>query len=166
MMQENPNKGAASPLAKITQVIETTIESFGIDITNTRNESPGQWMLYKDIYELYIDLWEVGTEQNPFLFFQANNELIYQVIVPLCYMPQENVQAFLLELTDLNHFLIKASFMTRSEDDIVCLKFRDTANDLTQARFIESLDAVGYYAVLFGNHFKDKYQVKLMERED
>ncbi len=153
-------------LQQTWQLIEETLQSLGIEPEQARNEDPGQWTVYREKLEVYIDAWSVGKEQNPFLYFPADDQVLLQVICPICLVPEGREVEFFEEIADLNLYMIKACLMVRSENNVVCVKYRDSAMGLTREKMLEALDAVAYYGEMYANNFAQRYGVSILERQD
>lgn len=147
-------------------IIEAALLDLGITATQARNEEEGQWTVYREDYEIYIDSWALGTEQQALFYFHASDQPVFQVICPFCHVPKDRYEEFLEELLDINIGLFKVSLGVRNEGGVVCVKYRSLATDLTKEEVLEALDAVAYCAELFGRIFQEKYSLRLMQRAD
>lgn len=147
-------------------IIEDALQQFGVDPNNARNEEAGQWTVYRNELEIYLDAWNLGTEQQALFYFQAENQPVFQVICPFCTVPTERYEEFLEEILEVNIPLYKVSLAVRNEGGVVCVKYRCLANNLTVAEVMEALDAVGYYAEFFSEVFGTEYGTKALHRQD
>lgn len=147
-------------------IIEEALLELGITASQARNEEEGQWTVYREDFEIYIDSWELGTEQQALFYFHAENQPVFQVICPFCQVPTAQYEEFLEELLEVNIGLFKVSLGVRQEGGVVCVKYRSLASDLKKEEVHEALDAVAYCAELFSKAFYEKYQVRLMQRAD
>ena len=147
-------------------IVEEALLSLGITAEQARNEEEGQWTVYRNDLEVYIDCWSLGTEQQALYYFQAEDQPVFQVISPFCQVPKERYQEFLEELLEINLGMYKASLAVRQEGGVVAVKYRALAVDLTKEQVLEGLDSVAYYAELFSNVFSERYGVQLMQRVD
>lgn len=150
----------------VIKLVEEALNQLGIAPETARNEEPGQWTVYRDSLELYIDVWGAGNEQHPFYYFQAEDQPIFQVLAPFAFVPADNQDAFMAELLDINIGLLNASLAIRREEGVVCVKIRTLAHNLTADAVTEALDNVAYYAALFSQAFQSRYKVQLMHRPE
>lgn len=151
---------------KTKETIEEALLSLGITAELSRNAEEGQWTVYRENLEIYLDAWDLGTEQQALYYFQAENQSVFQVLAPFCLVPKQHMEAFFKEILDVNIALFKVSLAVKEEEGIVCVKHRIVANHITKEEVLETLDAVAYYAELFSAVFAEKYQVELLERQD
>lgn len=147
-------------------IVEEALISLGITPEQSRNEEDGQWTIYSEELEIYIDLWSAGTERQGLFYFEAEKQPILQVISPFCQAPKENYGKFLEEMLDINIGMMKASLVMREEGGVVCVKYRDIVPNLTKENVLEALNCVSYYSELFSKAFFDKYKVDLLHRQD
>lgn len=153
-------------IENITVIVEEALLSLGITPEQARNEDEGQWTVYRETLEIYLDAWTLGTEQQALFYFQAEDQPVFQVISPFCQVPTTNYEEFLEEILDVNIALYKVSLGVRADGGVACVKYRCLANQLTKEEVLEALDAVAYYAELFSKVFQEKYGVTLLERQD
>ncbi|MDX5321584.1 MAG: YbjN domain-containing protein [Bacteroidota bacterium] len=153
-------------IEQVSAVVEEALLSLGITPEQARNEEEGQWTVYREVLEIYMDAWTLGTEQQALFYFQADDQPVFQVICPFCQVPADQYEEFLEELLDVNIALYKVSLAVRQEGGVVCVKYRSLAQNLTKEEVLEALDAVAYYAELFSNVFREKYGVQILERQD
>jgi len=153
-------------LEQTYQVVEQALKSLEIEPESSRNDEAGQWTVYREDLELYVDVWSTGKEQQGLYYFEADDYPVFQVICPFCQMPEKDGGAFLQEIGDINIQMYKATLAVRSEGGVVCVKYRNLAMDLKEDEVVEALHCVGYYAELFSKVFWDKYKTPLLHRQD
>ncbi len=147
-------------------IVEEALMSLGITPEQSRNDEEGQWTIYSEELELYIDLWSAGKERQGLYYFEAEEQPILQIISPFCQAPQEKYKEFLEELLDINIGMMKANLVMREEGGVVCVKYRDIVPELKKEDVVSALNCVSYYAELLSKAFFDKYQVNLLHRMD
>jgi len=153
-------------MEQITKTIEAALLTLGITPEQARNEEEGQWTVYRETLEIYLDAWNLGTEQQALFYFQADDQPVFQVISPFCQVPADRYEEFLEQVMDVDIALYKVSLGIRQDGGVVCVKYRNVATLLTQDEVLEALDSVAYYAELFSKVFSEKYGVTLLERQD
>ncbi|MBI1221268.1 MAG: hypothetical protein GC180_01585 [Bacteroidetes bacterium] len=153
-------------LEQVKATVEEALMQFGITPEQARNNEAGQWTVFRNHLEIYLDAWNLGTEQQALFYFQAEDQPVFQVICPFCTVPADRYEEFLEELLDVNIPLYKVSLAVRKEGGVVCVKYRSMAQNLSVAEVMEALDAVGYYSEFFSEVFANEYGVKLLERQD
>ncbi len=147
-------------------LVEQALRLLDIAPESARNEEAGQWTIYRDNLELYIDVWGSGNEQHPFYYYQAEDQPIFQVLAPFCFVPADRQDEFMAELLDINIGLLNACLAMRQDEGVVCVKIRTLSHYLTAEAITEALDTVAYYAALFSQAFQHKYKVQLMHRPE
>lgn len=152
--------------ANYHKIIEEALAALDIPVDQARNAEEGQWTIYSEQAEIYLDLWPSGEEHQWNYYFEENNVPIFQVIAPICEMPQENREAFMAELLEMNRNLFHATFLANVEQNMVCLGFRRVATDMQVQDVLQILESIGYYAGNFGPMLANKYQVRMLERQD
>jgi hypothetical protein len=146
------------------KAVEDALISLGITPEQARNEEEGQWTVYSETTEFYLDVWDAGNEQQALFYFQAANQPVFQIIAPFCKIPAERYEEFLEDISDINIGLFKASIVVRKDGGLVCIKYRSIEPQLTPEMVLETLDCVGFYVEFFTRVFVDKYGVSLLER--
>lgn len=114
------------------QLIEDTITSLGVSAEECRGEHAGQWNLKKGNFDIMADVWE---EQGIMLF---------QVLCPLCALPEENKEAFYRFLLERNHQLSAIAYTVFEGN--VYLKHTREANGLTKEEVLNLLSKTAFYA--------------------
>lgn len=114
------------------ELVESAIADLGIEPSETRGEQAGQWNLKKGKFDIMVDVWE---HENHFLF---------QVVCPLCGLPDENREAFMMHLLKKNYGLSSVAYGVM--EDNVYLKHTTEANSLTKDNIISLLTKIAFYA--------------------
>lgn len=114
------------------ELVDDAITDLGLNADETHGEQPGQWNLKKGKFDIMIDLWE------------QENQFIFQIVSPLCGMPEENKEAFLLHLLEKNYGLSSLSYAVLNET--VFLKYSTEASALTKEHVVAILTKMAFYA--------------------
>lgn len=113
-------------------LVDESIAALGINAEETRGEQPGQWNLRKGKFDIMVDVWE---QEKQFLF---------QVVCPLCNLPDENKEGFMLFLLQKNYGMSAMAYAIM--DDSVFLKHTTEMNTLTKENIIALLTKTAFYA--------------------
>jgi hypothetical protein len=113
-------------------IVEEAIAALGIPAEQSRAEQPGQWNLKKGKFDIMMDLWE---QEKQFLF---------QIVVPICALPDENKEAFFLHLLNRNYGMSSMAYAIM--DDSVFVKYTSEANTLTNEIILNLLTKAAFYA--------------------
>lgn len=114
------------------KLVDEAITELGLNPDETHGDQPGQWNLKKGKFDIMVDVWE---QEKNFLF---------QVVAPLCGMPDENKEAFMLHLLQKNYGLSGVAYAIM--DDSVFLKYTTEANSLSKENIINVLTKTAFYA--------------------
>lgn len=114
------------------KLVDAAIADLGLNPDETRGEQPGQWNLKKGKFDIMVDVWE---QEKQFLF---------QVVCPLCALPDENREAFLIHLLQKNYGMSSLSYAMM--EDSVFLKYTTEANTLTKENISMLLTKTAFYA--------------------
>ena len=131
-------------IEKYYELVENIIRSFGIDPAISRGDNPGQWNLQKGSAPVWIDVFK--NEQGAGYF---------QVMSPICSIPQNNQLEFYKEILEINHNLFGVG-MTKYEDGIYLKVIREL-DGLVENEIKEMFNRIGYYADQYDDYFKNKY---------
>ena len=85
-------------IATYYQLIDEAIMALGLKPEDTRGQQEGQWNLKKGRFDIMVDVWE---QEKQFLF---------QIVCPLCSLPEENKEGFLLHLLQRNYGMSSLSY--------------------------------------------------------
>lgn len=121
-------------LKQTYELTESAIKSLGINVEDCRGENQGQWNLKKGQFDILVDVWE---EQN---------QVLFQVLCPLCALPDENREAFFLYLLNKNHELSSVAY-TIFENNVY-IKHTREAVGLNMEEIINLLTKAAFYAEL------------------
>ena len=119
-------------IATYYQLIEEAITALGLNPEDTRGQQEGQWNLKKGRFDIMVDVWE---QEKQFLF---------QIVSPLCSLPEENKEGFLLHLLQRNYGMSSLAYAIM--DDSVFLKFTTEAENLTKDVLMMLFNKTAFYA--------------------
>ncbi len=114
------------------KVVDEAVAALGLDAEELRGEQPGQWNLKKGRFDIMVDLWE------------QENQHLFQIVCPLCGIPEENRDVFLLNLLQKNYGLSAMTYAVM--DNIVFLKYTTEAAPLTSENIVALLTKTAFYA--------------------
>ena len=114
------------------KVVDEAIVSLGLNAEETKGDQPGQWNLKKGKFDIMVDVWE---QEKQFLF---------QVICPLCTLPDDNKEGFMLHLLQKNYGLSSLAYAIM--EDSVYLKYTTEMNLLTTENIVSLLTKTAFYA--------------------
>lgn len=113
-------------------LVDEAISELGLNPNETKGEMQGQWNLKKGKFDIMVDVWE---QEKQFLF---------QVVSPLCALPDENKEGFMLYLLQKNYGLSGIAYAVM--EDNVYLKYTTEAVSLTKENIISLLTKTAFYA--------------------
>lgn len=119
-------------LKECYKVVDEAIVALGLNVEEIRGEQPGQWNLKKGKFDIMVDVWE---QENQFLF---------QIVCPLCGLPFENREGFMLHLLQRNYGLSSMAYAVMEES--VFLKHTTEATALTKDTIVMLLTKTAFYA--------------------
>ena len=119
-------------LKECYQLVDEAIVALGLNVEEIRGEQPGQWNLKKGKFDIMVDVWE---QENQFLF---------QIVCPLCGLPAENREGFMLHLLQRNYGLSSMAYAVMEES--VFLKHTTEATALTKDTIVMLLTKTAFYA--------------------
>lgn len=114
------------------KLVDEAITALGLNPDETRGEQAGQWNLKKGRFDIMIDVWE---QENHFLF---------QVVCPLCMLPDENREAFMSHMLQKNYGMSSLAYAIMEES--VFLKHTTEMNMLTKENITSLLTKTAFYA--------------------
>lgn len=114
------------------KLVDEAISELGLSPDETKGEQPGQWNLKKGKFDIMVDVWE---QEKQFLF---------QVVSPLCTLPEENKEAFMLHLLQKNYGLSSLAYAIM--DNSVFLKHTTEMGSLTKENIVMLLTKTAFYA--------------------
>lgn len=129
------------------EYIESSIRELGVDPGLCRGDKNGQWNLTYKGATVWIDLFS----------FPANPEKFYfQVMSPLLRVPDRNVEAFALNVLEINHSLY-GSWMCKKNDWFYVMSLRE-ADHLDKSEIDATLDRVAFYSSDYKGKLAFKYE--------
>lgn len=114
------------------KTVDEAVTALGLDANDVRGEQPGQWNLKKGQFDIMVDVWE---QENQFLF---------QIVCPLCGLPADGRELFLLNLLQKNYGLSAMAYAVM--DDVVFLKYTTEATALSSEQIVSLLTKAAFYA--------------------
>lgn len=114
------------------KTVDEAVAALGLEAEEVRGEQPGQWNLKKGRFDIMVDVWE------------QENQLLFQIVCPLCGIPSEGRELFLLNLLQKNYGLSAMTYAVM--DDIVFLKYTTEATSLTSENIVSLLTKAAFYA--------------------
>jgi hypothetical protein len=140
---------------------EKALVSMGLDPEETRCADEGQWLLYKEETEVYIDMWQ-PEERSQWQFNDyPESQVLFQVVSPCCYLPNGSDRAtFLEELLHLNFHMYYACFTSNEGENMAAVKFKGIAAEMSENEMIKALESVSFYSQNLSNYLSEKYGVE------
>ncbi len=114
------------------KLVDEAIVALGLKVEDIRGEQPGQWNLKKGRFDIMVDVWE------------QENQFLLQIVCPLCGIPKENKEDFLLYLLQRNYGLSSLAYAVMEES--VFLKHTTEVNTLTADHIVMLLTKTAFYA--------------------
>lgn len=114
------------------KLVDAAIADLGLNPNEIRGEQPGQWNLKKGKFDIMVDVWE------------QENQILFQIVSPLCALPDENREAFLMYILQKNYGMSSLAYAIM--EDSVFLKHTTEANTLTKELILLLLNKTAFYA--------------------
>lgn len=114
------------------KLVDSAIADLGLNPDDVRGEQPGQWNLKKGKFDIMVDVWE------------QENQILFQIVSPLCALPDENREAFLMHILQKNYGMSSLAYAIM--EDSVFLKHTTEANTLTKELILVLLSKTAFYA--------------------
>lgn len=134
-------------LSEISKLVETSIAGLKIDAAACRGEKEGQWSFKMKGATVWIDAFN----------FPANPEKYYfQVMSPLCAVPDKRADAFFQDLLEINYKMY-GSWMCKKENWMYVLSLRE-AEGLDQSEVDRIFDNVAFYSADYFSKLSFKYE--------
>jgi hypothetical protein len=121
-------------IQEITPLIEASLAGLKLDPAQCRNEKPGQWSYRQQKADVWIDV---------FTFQDNPNKFYLQVMSPLCLVPDNRREEFLLDVLEINYKLV-GCWIAKRNDWLYVINLRETLN-IDQSEIDATLDRVSYY---------------------
>jgi hypothetical protein len=118
-----------------------------IDAATCRGEKPGQWSFKIKDASVWVDAFSFPANPDKFYF---------QVMSPLCAVPDKNKEAFITDLLEINYKMY-GSAMCKKENWIYVLSLRE-ADGLDQSEVDATFDRVGIYSSDYYSKLSFKYE--------
>jgi len=155
-----------STTAQATETIEKALIQLGVNPEEVRCSEPGQWLVFRDDFEIYIDVWE-QQELTPWNYFKPEGELsVFQVSVPVFYMPETRKEELLEELLAANMNLFYGAFTYNPNEQVVLLKYKRLSENLQVSDGVETVEALGYYAEMTFKVLSEEFGLKAIQTKE
>jgi len=128
-------------------LVENSIRDLKVDPVACRGQQPGQWSLIYKGATVWIDV---------FNFKDKPDRWYFQVMSPLLEMPDQNKEAFLQSLLEVNHNLYGA-WISKKDNWTYVMSLREAAG-LDQAEVNATIDRVAYYSSDYQGKIKFKFE--------
>lgn len=147
-------------MEKYYQAVEQALQIIGVDPANARNAEQGQWSIFRDEIEVFVDVWSSGKDAQWNYYFQEQDIPVMQVIAPITTLPVFDLDEFYEELLELNRHLFYASFVVNKQENMLAVKYRWVGLELDVDDAVQAIESVGYYAEFFQPRFIQKYKLQ------
>jgi hypothetical protein len=145
---------------------ENALKKMGINPEDTRCADQGQWILYKDDTEVYIDMWKPEERSQWQFNDHPESQVLFQVVSPCCFMPKGlDRSTFLSELLHLNFHMYYANFTYNEEENMAAVRFKGIAAEMSEYEMINALESVSFYSQNLSNYLAEKYAVEKVTAE-
>jgi hypothetical protein len=149
-----------------SETVELALEQLGVNPEEVRCSEPGQWLVFRDDFEIYLDVWD-QQELTPWNYFKPEGELgVFQVSVPVFYMPEKRKEELLEELLAVNMNLFYGAFTYNPNEQVVLLKYKRLAEHLQVADVVETVEALGYYAEMTFKVLSEEFGLRAIQTKD
>lgn len=147
-------------MQKYFDIIEQALQVIGVDPANARNAEEGQWSIFRDEIEVFVDVWSTGKEPQWNYYFKEEDIPVLQVIAPITTLPVFDLDDFYEELLELNRHLFYASFVVNKRENMLAVKYRMTGLELDVDDAVQAIESVGYYAEYFQPRLIQKFKLQ------
>ena len=155
-----------STTAQASETVELALQQLGVNPEDVRCSEPGQWLVFRDDFEIYLDVWD-QQELTPWNYFKPEGELsVFQVSVPVFYMPEQRREELLEELLAVNMNLFYGAFTYNPNEQVVLLKYKRLAEHLQVADVVETVEALGYYAEMTFKVLSEEFGLTAIQTKD
>ena len=134
-------------LQEITPLIEASLAGLKVDPALCRGEKPGQWSYKLKDATVWIDVFTSDANQGKWYF---------QVMSPLCAVPNRKSAEFFQDLLEINHKMY-GSWMCKKDGWMYVITLRETVN-IDQSEIDASLDRVAFYSSAYYAKLSFKYE--------
>jgi hypothetical protein len=142
-----------------TQIIENALSRRDINPLEARTEGDGEWLLYTNDHEVYLDVWQEDGP-NVWNFNTENPPAVFQTIGVISRLPEENMEEFMEELLHMNFNLFDCSFCVNTEENMLVVKHKSLSFGLTEDFVGLVIDSIGYYTQLAIKALGEKYNLE------
>lgn len=146
-------------------IAEDAIKTLGVDPEITRCESEGQWIITRELIEIYIDIWQPQGHNQWEYFKEDEPTAVFQVVAPVCYIPDndEDLKLFMEEILYINHHMFYGAFTVNMEERMAVISFKRLLEGVNRVEMIEPIESIGFYAENLSNYLTGKYKIKKIE---
>jgi hypothetical protein len=134
-------------LDEASVLVEKSIKGLNIDPVASRNEKPGKWSITVKDSTVWIDVFNFST--NPAKYY-------LQVCSPLLAAPERSLEAFCLDVLELNFEMYNCAICKRNNWFYV-LALREI-DGLNQSEIDAIIDKVAYYSSDYYSKLSFKYK--------
>ncbi|KAB2918579.1 MAG: YbjN domain-containing protein [Bacteroidetes bacterium] len=142
------------------KIIEEALQVIGVDPQHARNAEEGQWSIFRDEIEVFVDLWSSGKESQWNYYFKEEDVPVLQVIAPITTLPVFDLDEFYEELLEINRHLFYATFVVNKEQNMLAVKYRSVGLELDVDEATQAIESVSYYAEYFQPRLIQKFRVQ------
>ncbi|MFN8277138.1 MAG: YbjN domain-containing protein [Chitinophagales bacterium] len=128
-------------------LVEKSLEGLKLDLAKTRGEKAGQWSFTVKDATVWIDVFNFPTAPERFYF---------QVMSPLCAVPDKRADEFYQNLLEINHSMY-GSWMCKKGEWLYVLSLREAAG-LGQSEVDATIDRVAHYSSDYYAKLAFKYE--------
>lgn len=147
-------------MQKYFDIVEQALQVIGVDPANARNAEEGQWSIFRDEIEVFVDIWSTGKEPQWNYYFKEEDIPVLQVIAPITNLPLFDLDEFYEELLEINRHLFYASFVVNKAENMLAVKYRMTGLELDVDDAVQAIESVGYYAEYFQPRLIQKFKLQ------
>lgn len=141
-------------------IFEDSLRHFNLSADQTRCENEGEYIIGSENSELYVDIWQPESSSQWQYFDRNQTAGIFQIVAPICYYPESNLEMFFEELAHLNFHLFYGKFIANNEQGVVSLQYKRIVNGLNESEIVEPVEAIRYYAENLKEYLAEKYGTK------
>jgi len=128
-------------------LIEASIRELGVDPALCRGDKNGQWSMTYKGSTVWIDLFNFPNNPEKYYF---------QVMSPLLRVPDRNIEAFALNLLEINHNLY-GSWISKKNDWFYVMSLRE-ADNLDKSEIDAAFDRVAFYSADYHGKLTFKFE--------
>jgi hypothetical protein len=132
-------------LQEMTPLVESSLTGMNLDPVTCRTETPGHWTYKHGTATVWIDVFSPNANEGKWYF---------QVMSPLCSLPDTRALEFYKEVMEINYHLY-GSWICKKDNWFYVNYLRETTN-IDQSEIDATIDRVGYYC----EEYKEKLSAK------